>query len=844
MSNEFPITWSATTHTITVGPVRIQGCVQLANDFSGGVILPEQRLALPPNTTGSVYLSMVTGSSDSAVAYTDNGTADNVLVPVNGYEIGVYATGPFGVLSMFKKVLPNDFNILVNVPVVQTLAQLAALDTSVKAAIVTGSNTWPQSGDGHDGAGLYFGSLPDSEHLAAEGINSAKSPGYYWFPAKTAVERASSAMASQFRFTGAGLSLRIAAGKLVDSRGNDLSYAGGAITLAASATTYVFLSLKNLTIFLSTESICRSGVLLGKVVTSSTVITSIWQPARFEIPKTRIPKFLAKLNSGASVTVLCAGDSILAGAGPSTAAARPASQLFSVSSASYGNNVPNVANVTLRNYSLGGASAIHGLALTAKLCTPVNGVINSMADGRHLGRYLNSIGTAKKTTSVGSGAIRASLPDLVIVEYGTNLPPTGTSQSTKQITAHHVEAQINQWRDLGVEVILVRPYAGNDGGQAARTYNADGDLVARIARDTGAELADWYGVMAYQLLLGNAVYAADNIHPSDLGGTVIANPVRGLIHTYAVESEPTVARFAQQRYGSYGYSNVVATAAEFQCGFTVGTGSLGSTTNSAVNLGVLLNGTSAGSATCELELNESLVLSHGACTEVWIQCELANGATATLQFRDAGNTDIVTPLTLVGSSNTQWVRLMGYHDFAANTGRLLNGYALGFQCGGTLKVTNISGASVLAITGVLFLTHEQTEIPFEQVRYGGTWASETARDHPYTLPYTDTVNSSLTFTYEGDYAIAYFEVGSQAGYADVWIDGEVLYANANLNAFGGGTYLYPMKICPKGNIPPTAPITNCRGQHTVTIALHTAGASPVAQNRSMALAQIIAFKGR
>jgi hypothetical protein len=140
------------------------------------------------------------------------------------------------------------------------------------------------------------------------------------------------------------------------------------------------------------------------------------------------------------------------------------------------------------------------------------------------------------------------------------------------------------------------------------------------------------------------------------------------------------------------------------------------------------------------------------------------------------------------------------------------------------------------------LTHDTEDIPFSQVDYGGTWTDESSRDNLYNIKYTDSANSSIAFKYRGDYAIAYFEVGSNAGTYDAYVDGVQVASNVSLNSQGGGTYIYALKLCPQGNTGATKPISNMRGEHSVRIVLHTAGGSTAAGNRSMALTGIRQLK--
>ena len=185
MSHPFPITWCGTHHEITVGPGSIRGDAAITTGSTASAAMAATKLTLPPGTSGAIYIYIQTSSSGTAAGFTDDLSPGNSFIPLNSVEIARYATNASGVTSVVLKNLPDDFYLIFNIAIVQTVSQLAALDTAHKAAIVTGSNTWPQAGDGLDGAGIYFLQLPDSTHLAANGVASTKAIGTYWFRAVT-----------------------------------------------------------------------------------------------------------------------------------------------------------------------------------------------------------------------------------------------------------------------------------------------------------------------------------------------------------------------------------------------------------------------------------------------------------------------------------------------------------------------------------------------------------------------------------------------------------------------------------------------------------------------------------
>ena len=188
MSHPFPITWCGTHHEITAGPGSIRGDAAITTGSTTEAAIGATKLTLPPNTSGSVYIYIQTASSSTVAAFTDDLSINNSFIPLNSVEIARYRTNGVGVTSMVLKNLPDDFYLIFNVAVVQTVTQLAALDTAHKAAIVTGSNSWPQAGDGLDGAGIYFLQIPDGTHLSANGVASTKSAGAYWFRALTSAQ--------------------------------------------------------------------------------------------------------------------------------------------------------------------------------------------------------------------------------------------------------------------------------------------------------------------------------------------------------------------------------------------------------------------------------------------------------------------------------------------------------------------------------------------------------------------------------------------------------------------------------------------------------------------------------
>jgi hypothetical protein len=135
------------------------------------------KLALPASSSGVIY-----GVFDGNYQVLVN---QATVQPPGSFLIGTWTTSATGVSAVTRSGFPGNQQATV----VQTVSQLASVSSDYPVAIVTGSNSSPNAGDGLDGSGTYFLQTPDVDRIATDGIASNTSPGKYWFRSVPTVQR-------------------------------------------------------------------------------------------------------------------------------------------------------------------------------------------------------------------------------------------------------------------------------------------------------------------------------------------------------------------------------------------------------------------------------------------------------------------------------------------------------------------------------------------------------------------------------------------------------------------------------------------------------------------------------
>jgi hypothetical protein len=181
-----------------------------------------------------------------------------------------------------------------------------------------------------------------------------------------------------------------------------------------------------------------------------------------------------------------------------------------------------------------------------------------------------------------------------------------------------------------------------------------------------------------------------------------------------------------------------------------------------------------------LILSMSIVTqSDSACT-YRIKIASTSIQTNTLAGGGAGTPMLVDALTLA-----QTEAIFGtYGLYAIERPNLAENWGFEIEClTGTLK-----------LLGVVVFTWERREIPFENMRFSGTWSSELGVYSAFRHWYSDTLGDSVTIPFYGSGVQVLLAARSASSTVDAKIDGATFKSNYDL--YKTGNYIWPANMFP------------------------------------------------
>ncbi len=725
---------------------------------------------------------------------------------------------------------------------VQSAAAVAATNTAqaaTNALVVSAVNTLAAA----QTATNTVQAATNAAVVAAVNANAAAASA----AAAAAQAVADAAVAQPFRFTSSGLTLTVAATTYPDAVGAIQTFAGGTMALNPTYTNYVYLIGGVPMGFSRAEH--RGGIYLGYAITSGSVVTRFWQPAKPLPFTTRIPRFLAGQALGVPQKVGGLGDSITQGAQASSSLWW-FNTLFSSTYSSAGRNVLNVANITLSNWGQSGSSVEWGLAFTGEMISrPSGGVGQFPATGMHRTRYNNSLMLPSAKKAVGTPIHLKGRYDLVTVGFGNSSP------WNIDLSCAHLETIIQRLQEMGSEVILhsEQPFY-TSGAISNWALLRDAKRLRAIADSRCCEFADTFGRIQflYDAGLEGTYYSGDHTHPNTAGHDEWAKVIGSICDPrMALAGEAYPPKRSQYPLGAFStaYGSGVDVCFEYSGTGTVGADPVAASYG-APNLNALATGADSTHNAYLLEVGEKVNITHGGMTGLGVITALPSGSSASCSIVDQSGTTYAT-FTVTGSFGAQINKVFQLGDFAAfSSGISGNWYE------GSASPTRLPAYSMDAWLIVNSITGPATELPFicpfmegpvrkeisnSAVTLQGEWGMDANSGHETGLGvlFTDTAGSSMSIPYDTDALEVWLIVGSKTGYVDIFVDGETVCTNTRLGPVTNAGYVYHLFL-QQNNSPLNHPTqtgyrTARTTPHFAQIYLRTAGTTPVDGNHSLTI---------
>ena len=309
------------------------------------------------------------------------------------------------------------------------------------------------------------------------------------------------------------LNLKVSPFSIKDKEGNIFKFNGGKIELFPNEDQYIFVDIFTKEIHRFKHYYHDGGILLGFVKTSQNSIQKII-PIDIDFPKNAISKFTKKLFSNTSVKIAIIGDSLFR---PDTGEGnRWLDRVFNKNNENKTFLFPFVQNIKTDNYSVGGESAMWGLAQLAW---------DVRTDG-----YIED-GEVYATKERGKeDPILTDNYDLYIIGLGTN---DGSYNSIEhKYNKEFYESMIRKLIKNNKDVMIVT--ASNN--KNIINYHTDTvDWQIEIARKYGCALANSWDYTYEAAKEGKNIWTEDTIHMNDEGQKLYANAVRSVIFPYQSE---------------------------------------------------------------------------------------------------------------------------------------------------------------------------------------------------------------------------------------------------------------------------------------------------------------------
>lgn len=587
------------------------------------------------------------------------------------------------------------------------------------------------------------------------------------------------------------------------------------VTLPANDTFYFCYDLIDYSFHFLTNKVQDGVIWIGNVTTDGSGVSKIEQ-IQPELPKSKISNFCFNINEGLSSRILIIGDSLLYGAGTGV---KYYDQLFNISEASFGNNIPNASFSNYDNYASGGQTSRYGMLWLADSIYSLGGNFNNTVI--HYNKIdQNNYISYSNFKKLKNSPVLSNKYDLAIVGFGAN---GGTYRQA------YFENVIKTLRDNGVEVIIITENYRTDNA----TFLQDKiKYVKALADGYGCAVADTWGYVKESEQLGNTTHA-DVIHMAQAGHTAYAQAIRTIINDIRLEGlkiNPSKRRFIKDNTVSASQLNRNFPNSSEYHGFahsTTGSYVSSGSTPDLVNPNVQYCGYTASSSVLQLTTGQNAKYGHSYAQSVDIILDGTSSGTFDVYTQDG-----TVLATSVSISNTGALPVLKEGilavDYTDTTATSLSNKGVQIVCtSGTIK-----------LYGLLFHTFKNRTIQLRELVLDGTWLEEVEDySNPVSI-YTDTINDSFRFDFIGSACLIILNQESAAGIVNVYLNGEL---NQTVDLYSTGTFFKSIYL-KTNNITNQYDVDNLHNSVTVVLTgVNGSAISPVATNRRLGIIKIIEF---
>ncbi|EPX82108.1 SGNH/GDSL hydrolase family protein [Salipiger mucosus] len=562
-----------------------------------------------------------------------------------------------------------------------------------------------------------------------------------------------------YRAVGLSLSIR---SLTVSGISGDIEVPAASLALPASETVYVVVDAFTGAYRYLPRLLHDGCVPVARVTTNASRVTEISELPR-SLPASRIPRFLSKLEHAKQddqIRIATFGTSLTDGAGGGP---RWPILMFDpdgdVTNTDY--ILPNLSRIVWDEMATGGSNIELGMAFVAEATKPLGDSLVNRAHHLMIGkasRHVSPPDSGPRLSDVISDPY-----DLAIVGY------SGANAGTLEM--HHLEVLIAGLRRAGTEVVIIT----ENGRESNPTgYFENGLQMRRIADAMGCAFVDTDGYMYAGTLAGQAMYD-DGVHQSTLGheyyaealSSVLAPKIRARGEVNPDPRRSVGAPDAAQnsvwaKLGGHAHLQVDPVT-------TTGTrDQQGRYTTPLERIpSIVVGGKTETTWVTVLEAGEVAEFSHPHWSSVHMLFDPYFTFTAKLT-RQNGTADLIS----YEHASVQVNRVLATEPYFPPyyTSYQRADYSVQVEClTGTLK-----------LVGMVFGTDYTREVPFGEITFNGTWATEAGRmSDPFTY-YTDTDGDYLAFEFEGSACLLTLGRSPAGGLVDVYLDGQLYEAGVDL----------------------------------------------------------------
>jgi len=486
-------------------------------------------------------------------------------------------------------------------------------------------------------------------------------------------------------------------------------------------------------------------VYVAKITTDGTDITEL---LNFEhrLNKSSIEAFKNKLKENIQVNIAILGDSLLEPAGSGT---KWTDLLFDVTYVADGYNVPNVNNVNIDNYAVGGQTSHYGLIYSGKGTRSNTGNNNNTSVSYDANEQME-VYVPADISQVGKSPILTGKYDLIIIGFGAN---GGT------YNLGYYEALIKSLRDHNIDVLILTQNYRSD--NATYRYST-GEQDLQFAQQFGCSIADTWSFVKEKEENGGTVFA-DTIHMAQDGQDAYADSIRSVLSENKIDSKVITKSFRTHKEISdsnlsFKFPNTV----NLQMPFSHNGTEVATAMDDLINPVVQFFGIDSSVSVINLAVGERADFSHDFASAFDVIIE--RNCTFTANITRANGTSVIGTISNVPSGVLPGV---------------LEGVNIGVYTNITEDLLSNKGIQIIVTSGTMklmcasFITYKNDTVLFKDISFFGTWNEESFDFGVEKVKYSDVVDDYFNFEYNGSGALVLLNRNTASGIFDIYIDGKI-----------------------------------------------------------------------